>query len=489
VPRHDIIPGITIIGAGFAGLCMAIKLKAAGYHDFVILEKADALGGTWRDNTYPGCMCDVPSHMYSFSFALNPGWSRMFSPQTEIWEYLEACADRYGVRPHIRFGRQVAGLEFDDVSRRWTVSTADGHSFTTNAVVSGIGALHIPAYPEISGRERFVGPTFHSAEWDHSYDLTGKRVAVIGTGASAVQFVPHVAERAARLTVFQRTAPWIQPKPDFEIPERVKKVLRTVPPARRALRDAIYWLLETRALGFTIDPRLMKAHQAMALRHLERQIPDPELRARLTPGYTIGCKRILLSDDYYPALMRDNVELVTDPIADIREHSVADATGRAHDVDCVIYGTGFRVVDTLQNQRIIGRDGIKIQDAWRDGPEAYLGTTTAGFPNLFFLLGPNTGLGHNSVVFMIEQQVRHVMGCLRLLSRSGAKAIDVRPEAQRAFNEELRRRLRRLVWSAGGCHSWYLDDQGRNPTIWPGFTFEFWARTLRIRPEAYELLH
>ncbi len=477
--------GIAIIGAGFAGLCMAIKLKEAGYHDFVILEKAADLGGTWRDNTYPGCACDVPSPMYSFSFELNPGWSRMFSPQEEIWAYMRACADKYGVTPHFRFGVEVTGLEYDDDRNLWRVSTSTGEPITANAVVSGIGALHVPSFPDIPGK--FGGPAFHSAQWDHSVDLTGKRVAVIGTGASAIQFVPRVAEQAAELRLFQRTPPWIQPKPDFAVSDRAKKVLR-LPGAARMARNSIYWLLESRALGFTIDPRLMKVHRRMAERHLARQVADPGLRARLTPDYTIGCKRILLSDDYYPALTRDNVELVTDAITEIRDRSIIDATGREHEVDVIVYGTGFKVTDALSEQRIIGRNGRKIQDAWQDGVEAYLGITASGFPNLFFLLGPNTGLGHNSVVFMIESQVRYVMDCLRLLSRTGAKALDVRPEVQRAYNDRLQRRLDRLVWTDGGCTSWYLDEHGRNRAIWPGFTFEYWTRTRRMRPSAYELL-
>ncbi|MFG1875063.1 flavin-containing monooxygenase [Sphaerisporangium sp. NPDC049003] len=481
-------PGITIIGSGFAGLCMAIKLKDAGYHDFVILEKDADLGGTWRDNTYPGCACDVPSPMYSFSFELNPEWSRLFAPQREIWDYMRACVDKYALAPHFRFGKEVRGLEYLDETNRWRVSTADGATFTTNAVVSGIGALHVPSLPEIPGRETFAGRSFHSANWDHSCDLTGKRVAVIGTGASAVQFVPKIAGRAERLHVFQRTAPWIQPEPDIRLSERTRKTLRTLPLAGRALRNAVYWLLETRALGFTVDPRLMRIHQAVAERHLAAQVPDAELRAKLTPGYTIGCKRILLSDDYYPALVRDDVELVTDRITEIREHSIVDATGRERPVDVIIYGTGFKVTDALGEQRITGRDGLKIQDAWQDGMQAYLGTSTAGFPNLFFLLGPNTGLGHTSVVFMIEAQVRYVMSCLRLLSSARARALDVRPEAQRAYNTRLQERLTRLVWSEGGCVSWYLDDQGRNRTLWPGFTFEFWARTRNVKPSAYELI-
>ncbi|WP_433252784.1 flavin-containing monooxygenase [Streptosporangium sp. CA-135522] len=480
-------PGITIIGSGFAGLGMAIKLKEAGYHDFVILEKAADLGGTWRDNTYPGCACDVPSPMYSFSFELNPGWSRMFSPQAEIWDYMRACVAKYGLAAHFRFGKEVVGLEYDDDANRWQVSTGDGETFTTNAVISGIGALHVPSLPEIPGRESFRGPSFHSAGWDHSVDLTGKRVAVIGTGASAVQFVPQIAGQVSRLHLFQRTPPWIQPKPDFPISSRIRKAL-ALPGAARALRNSIYWVLETRALGFTVDPRLMKAHETMASRHLARQVPDPVLRAKLTPDYTIGCKRILISNDYYPALTRDNVEVVTDGVAEIRENSIVDSTGREIEVDVIVYGTGFKVTDALNEQRIVGRNGRKIQEAWQDGIEAYYGITTAGFPNLFFLLGPNTGLGHNSVVFMIESQVRYVVDCLRLLSKTKARALDVRPEVQREFNDRLQNRLHDLVWNEGGCKSWYLDERGVNRTVWPGFTFEYWARTRKVRPEAYEFI-
>ncbi|WP_308250956.1 flavin-containing monooxygenase [Nonomuraea rhizosphaerae] len=480
--------GIVIIGSGFAGVGMAIKLKAAGYHDFVILEKAAELGGTWRDNTYPGCACDVPSHMYSYSFELNSGWSRMFSPQEEIWEYMRRCADKYGVTPHIRYGRHVVALEYDDAARQWDVTTEDGTVLRTNAVVSGIGALHIPSFPEISGRGVFRGTAFHSAEWDHSVDLTGKRVAVIGTGASAIQFVPRIAEQARQLTVFQRTPPWIHPKPDFAFSPRARRALR-LPGAARTLRNALYWALETRAVGFTIDPRLMKVPETLALKHLETQVPDPELRRRLTPDYTIGCKRILLSSDYYPALSRPNVSLVTDAITEIREHSIINATGAEHEVDVIVYGTGFKVTDALQRQHIAGRNGLKIQDAWQDGIETYFGISTAGFPNLFFLLGPNTGLGHNSVVFMIESQVRYVMDCLRLLSRTKARALDVRPERQREFNRRLQERLNPLVWNAGGCRSWYLDEHGVNRTLWPGFTFEYWARTRKMKPGAYELIY
>ena len=480
-------PEIVIIGSGFAGLGMAIQLKKAGFHDFVVLEKNDDLGGTWRDNQYPGCACDVPSPMYSFSFELNPDWSRMFAPQQEIWDYLRRTVAKYDVAGYVRYRSAVETLEYDDVARRWQVVTAGGEVYTPKAVISGIGALHIPSYPSIPGLDRFAGTAFHSAEWDHSCDLTGKRVAVIGTGASAIQFVPRVAEQAGRLQVFQRTAPWIQPKPDIEFPGSMRKVMRGVPGAARAVRNTIYWALESRGAGFTVNPRLAKPMESVARRHIARQVPDPQLRAKVTPDYTIGCKRVLLSSDYYPALNRPNVDLVTDGIAEVREHSIVTEDGAEYDVDVIIYGTGFKVTDALKEQRIVGRGGLKIQEAWADGIEAYRGVTIPGFPNFFMLLGPNTGLGHHSVVFMIEVQIQHIMSCLRLLSEHGADTIEVRPAALRRFNDRIHRRLRRAVWSEGGCRSWYLDENGVNRTIWPGFTFEYWASTRRARPADYVL--
>ncbi|GAA3190066.1 flavin-containing monooxygenase [Nonomuraea roseoviolacea] len=480
-------PGIVIIGAGFSGIGMGMGLRRAGYRDFVVLEQAGDLGGTWRDNTYPGCACDVPSHLYSYSSALEPGWPRLFSRQPDIWAYLRRCADRHGVTPHIRYGARVVSLEYDERRGGWEVTTADGEVLRPRAVVSAVGALRVPSIPDLPGARTFAGPAFHSSRWDHGVDLTGRRVAVIGTGASAVQFVPRIAPRVARLTVFQRTPPWIRPRPDLALPPLARRALR-LPGAARTLRDVLYWLLEARALGFTVHPRLMAAHERAARAHLRAQVPDPELRDRLTPDYTIGCKRVLVSSDYYPALTRPNVELVASPAAGIRPRAVVDATGREHEAHVIVYGTGFRVTDALREQRIVGRDGVELQDAWREGIEAYYGITTAGFPNLFFLLGPNTGLGHNSIVFMIESQVRYVLDCLRLLSRTGARALDVRPERQRAFNRRLLARLDPLVWNAGGCRSWYLDEHGVNRTMWPGFSFEYWARTLKANPRAYELI-
>jgi cation diffusion facilitator CzcD-associated flavoprotein CzcO len=478
-------PKIVIIGSGFAGLGMAIQLKKAGFHDFVVLEKSGDLGGTWHHNTYPGCACDVPSPMYSYSFELNPSWTRLFAPQREIWEYMRRCAEKYGIGPHLRYNSAVELLEWDDAARRWSVTTADGEIYTPRSVVSGVGALHIPLYPELPGMENFQGTTFHSAGWDHDYDLAGKRVAVIGTGASAIQFVPQIAEQVGKLVLFQRTPPWIQPKPDVEIPAPVRTALASVPGLGRAVRAQIYWTLEARAVGFAIDPRLNKPMGWMARRHIAKQIADPELRARVTPDYTIGCKRVLLSNDYYPALSRPNVDLITDGIAEVRQNSIVTTAGEEFEVDAIIYGTGFRVVDGIAGQHIIGRDGVKIQEIWENGIEAHHGITVPGLPNLFMLLGPNTGLGHNSVVFMIEQQVQHVMSCLKLLSDQKADTIEVKPEAMRRFNDRIYRRLRRAVWSEGGCQSWYLDEHGVNRTLWPGFTFEYWASTRKAKPADY----
>jgi len=480
---------IVIIGSGFSGIGMGIALRRAGFTDFVILEKGADLGGTWRDNRYPGCACDVPSPLYSFSYELNPSWSRLFAPQPEIWRYLRDCAAKYGVDAHIRYDAQVEGMEWDDAARLWTVRTAAGDRYRTHAVVSGAGALHIPAYPdpEIAGMDRFGGSSFHSARWDNSAPLTGKRVAVIGTGASAIQFVPSVAEQASRLTVFQRTPPWIHPRPDVEIPVRVRDALRTVPGVARGLRDIVYWALESRALGFAVDPRLMAPLELLARKHLANQVADPALRSALTPDYTIGCKRILVSSDYYPALQRPNVELVTDGIREITPAGVIASDGASYEADVLIYATGFRVVDSATELNVTGRGGVKLADAWQDGVEAYHGITVAGFPNFFMLLGPNTGLGHTSVVFMIESQVQHVMSCLRILSREKASTIEVQEPALRRYNDGLQRRLRRAVWSAGGCRSWYLDDAGINRAIWPGFSFEYWARTRRAHRADYNV--
>jgi cation diffusion facilitator CzcD-associated flavoprotein CzcO len=482
------MPGIVIVGTGFGGIGMGIALKKAGYDDFIILDKADDLGGTWRDNQYPGCACDVPSPLYSYSFELNPDWSRLFAPQPEIWDYLRRCARTYGLEAHIRYGSVVERMDWDEGARRWDVQTVEHGelgSWRPRAVVAAAGALHLPVYPDIPGAGRFGGTAFHSSRWDHSADLAGKRVAVIGTGASAIQFVPEIAKQAGQLTVFQRTPPWIHPRPDAPIPARMRTAFRKAPVAARALRDAIYMGLELRALGFAVSPKLMAPLETVARMHLASQVTDPALRARLTPDYTIGCKRILLSSDYYPALQRPNVSLVTEEIAEITEAGVTTADGQEHKADVIIYATGFNAIESVTSLHVSGRDGRKLQPG---SLEAYQGITVAGFPNLFLLLGPNTGQGHSSAVFMIESQIQHVLSCLYLLSADQATTIEVSEQAQRRYNDALQRRLRRAVWSEGGCRSWYLDADGVNRTLWPGFTFEYWARTRRARPADYTVL-
>lgn len=477
---------VLIVGSGFSGLGMAIALKKAGRDSFVILEKANGVGGTWRENQYPGCACDVPSHLYSYSFEPYPRWSRMYAEQPEILGYLEHCADKYGLRPHLRFGKEVVRAEFDETEALWRVHLRDGELLSARHLVLGIGALHRPAYPEIEGLESFRGKRFHSAEWDGSYDLRNKRVAVIGTGASAIQFVPRIAKSVAKLHLFQRTAPWVLPKPDRAIQDWEKKLFGLAPLSQRLYRYWIYWVMESRAFGFTLDPKVMKLVAALGRLHIRKQIRDPKLRRLVTPTYTPGCKRILMADDYYPTLERPNVELVTERIAKITSHGVVTADGREREVDALIFGTGFKVSELLTHLQIRGRGGVDINEAWKNGAEAYLGTTVSGFPNLYILMGPNTGLGHNSMVFMIESQIEYVLRCMRMLDARGAKLADVRKKTQTLFNQYIQRRLTRTVW-ATGCHSWYLDREGYNSTTWPGFTFEFWLRTRRFKADDYEI--
>ncbi len=477
--------GVVIVGTGFSGLGMAIQLRKEGRDDFVILEKAHDVGGTWRDNSYPGCACDIPSHMYSFSFEQNPGWSRAYSPQPEIWQYMREVAAKYDLRRFIRFGQEMTGARWDADEHRWHVSTRGGDEFVGDALVAGVGALHLPQIPELPGIERFTGPAFHSAQWRHDVDLAGKRVAVIGTGASAVQFVPRIVKDVEALTLFQRTPPWIMPKGDHAMSGRIRALFRAFPPAQRAYRTLLYWLLEARAIGFNGQSWLMKIGQRLAKRNIDRAIKDPVLRAKVTPDYTMGCKRVLISNDYYPALARDNVDVVTDGVREVREHSVVDAAGVEHEVDAIIYGTGFHVTDAFDDLEIVGRDGRNLGKEWAsEGMRTHLGITVAGFPNLFFLLGPNTGLGHNSVVFMIEAQISYVAEALRL-ARGGA--IEPRPEAQERFNVDIQRKLAKGIWTRGGCKSWYLDAKGVNRTIWPGFTWRYWLDTRKVRREDFDL--
>jgi cation diffusion facilitator CzcD-associated flavoprotein CzcO len=478
---------VAIVGSGFAGLGMAIKLKQEfELDDFVVLERCDDVGGTWHVNTYPGCQCDVPSHLYSFSFAPNPDWSRAFSMQPEIGAYLKRCATDFDVRRHLHTDCDVRSMRWDEDRSRWCIETSQG-SLEADVVVAGVGGLSEPSIPQLPGIERFQGESWHSAQWNHEHDLKGERVAVIGTGASAIQFVPRIQPHVAQLDVFQRTPPWIMPHPDHPIDPRVRRLFKRVPRLQRLVRDAIYWGREMFVFGF-MHPEVMKrGPERIALRHLRSQVPDPVLREKLTPKYRMGCKRVLISNDYLPALQEPNVDLVTDPIAEVRERSIVTRDGTEHPVDTIIYGTGFKIMDMPIADRVTGVGDRKLADAWDGTPQAHHGITIAGFPNFYMLLGPNTGLGHTSVVFMIEAQINYVADALRTLQERGVAVAEVRKEAQDASTRAVQRKLEGTVWSTGGCASWYLDDEGRNAVIWPGSTWPYKRLTLRFDPEAYDL--
>lgn len=480
-PMHQAV----IIGAGFAGLGMAIGLKRAGIDDFVVLERAEEVGGTWRDNHYPGAACDVESHLYSYSFEPNPRWTRAFAPQSEILDYLIRCTDKYGVRPHVRFGATVVSARFDEDAGAWEVGTANGGAVRARVLVSACGPLNKPSLTDIRGLETFRGKTFHSARWDHSFDLDRKRVAVIGTGASAIQIAPSIAPRVSRLHVFQRTPPWILPKPDRSFGGAERALFALVPSLQRLSRRTIYWQREALALGFVVEPRILEALSHLARRYLRLSVADEALRTRLTPSYTMGCKRILPTNDWYPTLQRDNVELVTDPITEVRHDGIVTGNGQERPLDAIILATGFEAAEQVAPFEVRGRGDGDLNGAWRNGAEAYLGTTVSGFPNLFLLVGPNTGLGHSSMVFMIESQVAYVMSAIETMRARGLKLVDVRRDAQERYNDHVHERLKRTVWSTG-CVSWYQTRSGKNTTLWPGFTFEFRLRTRKFDSAAYE---
>jgi cation diffusion facilitator CzcD-associated flavoprotein CzcO len=453
---------------------MGVALRNAGRHDFIVLEKAADVGGTWRENHYPGAACDVPSNMYSYSFEPNPDWSRTYSPQAEILDYIRHCASKYGVMPHLRYNSELVEARWDNDTQLWHLATGAGDRYTCRILVSAIGGLSRPALPKVPGLGTFKGPMFHSADWNHDIDLAGKRVAVIGTGASAIQFVPQIAPKVGKLVLLQRTPPWIIPKADVAIDERVQGLFRKLPLAQRLARNGIYWISETFGLGF-VHPKLMVGIEAMAKSHLKSQVPDPVLREKLTPKYAVGCKRVLFSNNYYPALTRSNVEVVAAGVKEVKAHSIVDSQGKEHEVDVVICGTGFDVQDPLGPLHVYDEDGQELRA--RGSMSGYLGIAVPRLPNLFFLLGPNSGLGHNSIIFMIEAQIGYIMKCLAEMDRRQAGMIEVSETAAREFNEDIQRQLKKMVWSAGGCSSWYLNERGENNTLWPGFTWKYWLKT------------
>jgi cation diffusion facilitator CzcD-associated flavoprotein CzcO len=478
---------VAIIGAGFGGLGAAIRLREEGFDDLVVLERNESVGGTWWHNTYPGCACDVPAHLYSFSFALNPDWSRMFAPQPEILDYLSRTAAERGVLPSIRFGSEVRQAAWDEDAQRWRIETSTG-ALAARVLIQAAGPLSEPCTPDIEGLDSFGGTMYHSARWDHDHDLTGERVAVIGTGASAAQFIPHVQQQAAHLDVYQRTPAWVLPRFDFPHPRFLGRLMRRAPAIQRAWRKIVYYLAESLVYGLVKNQDALKPNERLARWNLERAIDDPELRAKLTPDYRIGCKRIIFANDYFPALAAPNVDLVTDRIAKVVPEGVVTADGTLRPADTIILGTGFKPFRTPIYERIRGRDGRTLAEHWADGgPQAYRGTAVTGFPNHFLLIGPNTGLGNNSMINIIEGQLEMILDALRRMRADDLQSVDVRPAAQAAHNEEIQRRLEGTVWNTGGCRSWYLTAEGINRTLWPGYSDAFRRSVARFRPEDFEV--
>jgi cation diffusion facilitator CzcD-associated flavoprotein CzcO len=475
---------VAIVGSGFGGIGMGYRLKQAGIHDFVILERAEGVGGTWWWNTYPGCQCDIPSHLYSLSFALNPAWSRTYPLQEEIRDHLERTAVRLGLMPHMRFRHDVQWVRWDDELRLWHIATSRG-ALTARVVVGAAGTFTEPRVPNIRGRETFGGHAFHSGQWDHSVALAGKRVAVVGTGASAIQIVPSIQPDVERLYVFQRTPPWVMPHTDRPITSVERWLFERLPVLQRIPRAFAYLLRECASPAFTRHTRLLAPLEWHARRHMRRQVKDRGLRKRLLPSYRIGCKRILLSNKWYPALQEANVELVTEPISEITPRGIRTLTSEV-ELDVVVYATGFAVTEVPFARRVVGRDGQTLSEVWEGSPRAHKNSTVPGFPNFFLVPGLQTG--YSSQVFMIEAQLRYVVEALVAMRERGAHAIEVRPEAFRKWNDAVARRMPRTVWSSGGCVSWYLDRHGLSTPAWPDFTWKFRKETREFDLASYSAL-
>jgi cation diffusion facilitator CzcD-associated flavoprotein CzcO len=485
--QNIVTTDVLIVGTGFAGMAMAIKLQEAGFKDLLLLEKGNDVGGTWRDNTYPGCACDIPSHLYSLSFEPKTDWSRMYPQQPEIYAYLRDVADKHGLRVKIKFNTAFEAAAWDEALAVWHVQTSAG-PVTARVLVSGMGGLHIPSFPKLKGLENFAGKAFHSAQWDHAYDLTGKRVAVIGTGASAIQFVPQIAPQVAHLDLYQRTPPWIVPKPDKPFSAAAKNRFK-IGFYRKAFRKFLFYLHELRVMAFLGNKRALKLASHMALSHIQRKVTDPVLQAKVTPNYKVGCKRVMISNDYYPALNRANVDVITDGVAEIKPHSIVDTKGVERPVDAIIFGTGFEVTTAYKHWKIAGIGAQSLGALWdKTGMRAFKGVTIAGFPNFFLLLGPHTALGHNSVVIMIEAQVNYIIDALKKLRAVGKPAINVAAGAQAGFIDELKGKLKGTVWQDGGCNSWYQDEHGFVSTIWPGSAASYQKTMKSADLRDYEVL-
>lgn len=473
-----------IVGTGFGGVGTAIELKRAGFHDFTILERADEPGGVWRENTYPGAACDIPSPLYSFSYAPNPWWPKRFSMQPDIHAYLKRVIADHDLGPHIRYGREVTAATFDQ--GRWRVETAGGETYEADVFVPAVGQLSRPVLPDIPGRDSFEGISFHSAKWNHEVELAGKRVAVIGTGASAIQFVPPLQKQAAKLTIFQRTAPYVMAKKDTRYARWQKRLFETLPATQLLGRLRIFLLAEYATYAMTRHPVLARLFELRTAQLRHKHIKDPQLRRKLKPGYPLGCKRILFTNDYLPALAQPNVEVETGRIREITPRGVRTEDGVEHEADVLVYGTGFNATDFLGSMKVLGLDGRNLDDAWRGGARAYLGMTVPGFPNLFCVYGPNTNLGAGSIIYMIERQARYIRQAVEQLARPGVSYLDVRPEVEERYDREVQKRLGHSVWSA--CTSWYRQADGRVSTNWPGLVTEYDRRTRVLDPADFRVV-
>ncbi|WP_183093978.1 flavin-containing monooxygenase [Nocardioides stalactiti] len=478
-------PSVAVIGTGFGGLAAVIELKKRGFHDIVVLEKADDVGGVWRENTYPGAACDVPSPFYSYSFEPNPRWPRRFSQQPAILDYMHDVADKYDVRRHVRFGTEVTAASYDDATGKWTVELSTGDAVTVDVLVSAVGQLSRPSVPDIEGMESFAGPSFHSAEWDHDVDLTGKRVAVIGTGASAIQFVPAIQPDVAQMTIFQRTAPYLVPRLDTEFSETHQKVFEKAPVTQLVERGTWYGVTEGLSVAWVYSKALAATIRAVSKAHMKRQTKaKPGLFEKVWPTYQIGCKRILFSSDYLPALAQDNVDLETERIARITPAGVETVDGRVHEADVVIWGTGFKATEFLAPMSIKGSGGRDLHGEWREGAHAYYGMTVPHFPNLFILYGPNTNTGGGSIIYFLEAQAAYLGDYVEHLASVGAP-LDVRPEVENDYDERIQGQLSDSVWTQ--CSSWYRNEHGRITTNWPALGRQYKSQA-KFAPADYKVV-
>jgi cation diffusion facilitator CzcD-associated flavoprotein CzcO len=490
MPRH-ITPRtehhrLVILGAGIAGVGLGVRLRKAGIEDFVILERNSAVGGTWFEHTYPGCGCDIPATLYSYSFARNPRWTRMFPRQEEILQYVRETADEHGVTPHIRLCTEMEHSRWDEAAGQWRIRTTEGDELTADVLISAIGATGEPEEPDIPGLTEFAGHRFHSARWDHDHDLGGERVAVIGTGPAAAQFVPRIQPQVDTLTVFQRTPPWVIPHVDRSVPAAERVLYRALPVLQDIQRNALFAVYESVGVGFRGQTALIAPIEAIGRAHLRRQVRDPVLRAKLTPHYRFGCKRPILSNTYNPALASANTEVVTEAISGIEGDAIVTADGTRHIVDTIITAIGYRYGRSLLAHRITGEAGRTLGEVWDHSPKAYLGSAVPGFPNMFILLGPNS-IGINSVIFSLESQMAYIMSALEMMDRRRLSRMEVRPEALETFVAEIDRRSEGTVWTAGGCKAYYVDDTGRNFGLYPGFAAGFRWRTRRFDPGPYAI--